>query len=142
MVLRWDPTQPQLTSWQNRSCKEKKYSNLKCHDDNERENVNWEKHLMLLDYLQSPHGFSHVMMLDADAVFVRPDLDTMRRLASILEETQTDLFVSDEDWLKNGQGRINGGVLFAKNTDFTRALFQDLWNCHRASWIEHPKTLQ
>lgn len=141
MVLRWAPTQPILTDWQKEKCKKNNLPDVRCHNDNERENINWEKHLMLLDYLKSPQNFSHVLMLDADAMFVRPDLDTMRRLSVLLEEKGNDLFLSDEDWLKHGEGRINGGVLFAKNTNFTRALFQDLWECHRNLRIEHPRTL-
>merc|ERR1719327_1019993 len=141
MVLRWDPTKPILTDWQKSKCEKSNVPDVVCHNSNERENINWGKHLMLLDYLNSPQNFSHVLMLDADAMFVRPDLDTMRRLGALLEETGKELFVSDEDWLKHGQGRINGGVVFAQNTNFTRALFQDLWDCHRSLQLDHPRTL-
>jgi len=138
---RWKSFQPQVTDWQAKKCIAQKVDEAKCQRDNERENLNWEKHLMLLDYLESPQNFSHVLMMDADAAFVRPDLDTMRRLAALLEEKEKDLFLSDEDWLKHGEGRINGGVVFAKNTNFTRALFKDLWECHRNLRIEKPRTL-
>eukprot|EP00439_Symbiodinium_sp_Y106_P076240 s30_g15.t1 len=63
VVLRWQPTHPQLTKWQRRT------------KNNERENFNWEKHLMLSEYLASPQNFTHVLMLDADAVLVKHPLN-------------------------------------------------------------------
>lgn len=141
MILRWQPSQPELTEWQNETCKLEKKDNIECIKKNERENINWEKHLMLSDYLNSSENFSHVMMLDADAMFTRPDLDSMTRMAAVLDEKGKDLFTASEDWLKYGEDRLNGGVLLAKNSQWTRDLFQDLWDCHRAMRLQHTRTL-
>jgi len=129
MVLRAQPTQPQLTQWMLRECGSK--SAGACMRQNERENFNWEKHLMMSDYLLSPQNFSHVLMLDADAALVQPQLNTLMGIAEVLEKEHKELFLTDEDWLDaNGKGRINGGLMFAKNSNFTRGLFQDTFDAH------------
>ena len=96
----------------------------------ERENFNWEKHLMLSEYLESPERFSYVMMLDADAALVRTDHNTLGEMAATLDMAGKDLLVANEDWLLNGEERVNGGLLFARNTPWTRKLFRDLFDCH------------
>jgi len=128
MVMRAQPTQPQLTPWQVRNCGKK--SVPACVRLNERENFNWEKHLMMSEYLLNGQNFSHVLMLDADAALVQPDRDTLRGIADSLHHEGKDLFLTDEDWLLYGEGRINGGLMFAKNTNFTKALFQDTFHAH------------
>eukprot|EP00443_Scrippsiella_acuminata_P112441 CAMPEP_0115628042 /NCGR_PEP_ID=MMETSP0272-20121206/29191_1 /TAXON_ID=71861 /ORGANISM="Scrippsiella trochoidea, Strain CCMP3099" /LENGTH=761 /DNA_ID=CAMNT_0003064487 /DNA_START=76 /DNA_END=2361 /DNA_ORIENTATION=- len=128
LIVRSRPTEPQLTPWQIRQCGKK--SADQCRKDNERENYNWEKHLMLAEYLNSPQNFSHVMMLDADAAFIRQDHNTLARIVDLMDIKRKDLFLTDEDWLKYGEGRINGGLIVAKNTAFTRGLFQDTFDAH------------
>lgn len=130
MVVRWQKTQPQLTKWQMRDCERKGRSAQWCEREWERENINWEKHLMMSEYLLSSEGFSHVFMLDADAAIVRPDVDVLAQMADLLDSNSRELLLSDEDWLNHGKGRINGGLLFAKNTQFTRDLFRDTFDCH------------
>jgi len=139
LILRAQPSQPQLTWWQYRQCKGPgNKSVLECVQANERENFNWEKHRMMADYLLSPQNFSHVLMLDADAALVKPSKDTLQDIARILEERGVDLFMTNEDWLENGQRRINGGFMMAKNTEFTRNLFQDTFDSH----LRGPKKLK
>jgi len=130
MVIRWQPTEPQLTAWQTERCQKENTDMDQCRLDNERENFNWEKHLLISEYLESPENFAYVIMLDADAAFVNPDHDTLGEMAALLESTGKDVLVADEDWLLNGEGRINGGLIFAKNNEFTRKLFKDLFECH------------
>lgn len=133
MVLRAYPTDPQLTDWMIKDCGSK--SKKLCAKLNERETFNWEKHLMMSDYMLSPQLFTHILMLDADAALIQPQLDTLRRIASILEEKSKELFLTDEDWLdENGKGRINGGLMFAKNTKFCQNLFQDTFDSHLAGY--------
>merc|ERR1719343_101535 len=69
-------------------------------------------------------------MLDADAAFIQPNHETVNEIIGILEKNGKALFLTDEDWLKYGEGRINGGLIMAKNTEFTRALFQDTFDAH------------
>merc|ERR1719343_1037205 len=69
-------------------------------------------------------------MLDADAAFIQPNHETVNEIIGILEKRGKDLFLTDEDWLKYGEGRINGGLIVAKNTEFTRGLFQDTFDAH------------
>eukprot|EP00929_Paragymnodinium_shiwhaense_P001437 TRINITY_DN101676_c0_g1_i1.p1 TRINITY_DN101676_c0_g1~~TRINITY_DN101676_c0_g1_i1.p1 ORF type:complete len:471 (-),score=89.58 TRINITY_DN101676_c0_g1_i1:48-1391(-) len=141
-VLRWQPTQPALTDWQLNFCHRDNISSSdECSKHYERENINWEKHLMIADYLNSTQAFSHVLMLDADAMFMRHDLDTMQRMADILEDKKAELFSASEDWLKYGENRLNGGVLLAKNSQFNRDLFNDLWECHRGMRVHRTRTL-
>jgi len=130
MILRWQATQPQLTPWQLEACTKANKNTEECGMEYERENFNWEKHLLLSEYLESPERFGYVMMLDADAALVRTDHNTLGEMAAILEMAGKDLFVADEDWLVNGEGRVNGGLLFARNTEWTRKLFRDLFDCH------------
>jgi len=130
MALRWRPTQPQLTPWQLDVCAKENKNRDQCRVDNERENFNWEKHLMLSEYLESPERFNYVLMLDADAALVQTDHNTLGEMAATLEMTEKDLLLADEDWLLHGEGRVNGGLLFARNTEWTRKLFRNLFDCH------------
>ncbi|CAE7358973.1 Nmral1 [Symbiodinium natans] len=133
MVLRAHPTEPQLTDWMIKDCGKK--SLRVCAKVNERETYNWEKHLMMQDYLLSPQAFTHVLMLDADAALIQPQLDTLQRIAAILDKKGKDLFLTNEDWLdQNGEARINGGLMLAKNTQFTQNLFQDTFDAHVAGY--------
>lgn len=133
MVIRAWPTDPQLPEWMIKECGKKSLN--ACTKMNERETYNWEKHLMMQDYLLSPQAFTHVLMLDADAALVQPQLDTLRRIAQILESEGKDLFLTNEDWLdENGARRINGGLMFAKNSIFTQNLFQDTFDAHWAGY--------
>lgn len=133
MVIRAWPTDPQLPQWMIKECGKKSLN--ACMKMNERETYNWEKHLMMQDYLLSPQAFTHVLMLDADAALVQPQLDTLRRIAQILESEGKDLFLTNEDWLdENGARRINGGLMFAKNSIFTQNLFQDTFDAHWAGY--------
>lgn len=129
MILRHQPSQPQLTPWEVQMCGPKT-STADCTKQWERENFNWEKHLQLSEYLESPENFTHILMLDADAALVHPESNTLQQMALELKIQNKQLFLSDEDWLKNGEGRINGGLLFAQNTPFTRAVFRDTFDAH------------
>lgn len=135
-IVRGRATEPQLTPWQTAQCG--KNSKIQCRQDNERENYNWEKHLMLSEYLNGPQKFAYVMMLDADACFIRQDHDTMKLITDLMAKNNKDLFLTDEDWLQYGAGRINGGLIVAKNTEFTRNLFQDTFDAH----LTGPKPLR
>eukprot|EP00931_Biecheleriopsis_adriatica_P008288 TRINITY_DN109499_c0_g1_i1.p2 TRINITY_DN109499_c0_g1~~TRINITY_DN109499_c0_g1_i1.p2 ORF type:complete len:235 (-),score=33.98 TRINITY_DN109499_c0_g1_i1:62-766(-) len=133
MVLRAYPTEPQLTDWMIKDCGKKTLQ--LCAKLNERETYNWEKHLMMSDYMLSDQAFTHVLMLDADAALIQPQLDTLRRIAAILDQEGKDLFLTDEDWLdQHGKGRINGGLMFAKNSKFSQSLFQDTFDAHVAGY--------
>ena len=133
MVIRAYPTEPQLPDWMIKECGKK--SLQACLKMNERETYNWEKHIMMQDYLLSSQGFTHVLMLDADAALVQPQLNTLHRIAQILDTQGKDLFLTNEDWLdENGARRINGGLMFAKNTKFTQNLFQDTFDAHWAGY--------
>jgi len=130
LALRWQPTQPQLTSWQLETCSNNHKNREDCEEEFERENFNWEKHLMMQEYLESSEKFSHVLLLDADGVLVRLDHDTLAGMAQRLEQENKDILVADEDWLQYGEGRINGGMVFAKNSAFSRTFFRDSFDCH------------
>jgi len=130
MALRSQASEPQLVPWQIERCNREGQNMSQCQFVNERENYNWEKHLMMIEYLESPAQFSHVLLMDADAALVRPDHDTIALMAAELDAQGKDILMTDEDWLKNGKGRINGGVLFAKNTEFSRMFFHDTFDAH------------
>lgn len=129
VVLRWHPTHPQLTKWQRRQCGSK-VDERTCTKNNERENFNWEKHLMLSEYLTSPQNFTHVLMLDADAALVKHPLNILGEIAKQMEARNLDVFLTSEDWLKYGENRINGGFLMTRNSAWTRHLFQDTFRAH------------
>lgn len=100
-----------------------------CKTRYERVNNNWEKEAMMLDYLEKP-GVDYVLIMDVDAVLVQPSADTIRNMARELERSKRDVLLTDEDWRERGQGHLNGGVLFAKSTDYARAFFRDLLKSH------------
>jgi len=128
MAIRWLPSTPQLTEWQLKQCGDK--SEKECTQSNERENFNWEKHRMLKEYLQSSQNFSHVLMLDADAALVNHNHNVLEKMAEKIEAVKGDVFLTNEDWLKNGENRINGGVILAKNTKWSQDLFEDTTEAH------------
>lgn len=147
MVLRWKPSEPQLTPWQWRQCQEHKMNESECTMRNERENFNWEKHLAMSEYLaaaadpgseQTGGNFSHILVMDADAALVRQGMDTLGGMARTLAGEGKDVLLADEDWLKNGKGRINGGLLFANTgagavkSAFARQLFRGTFDAHVA----------
>jgi len=110
----------------------KKSDEAKCLRSAAHETFNWEKHRMMLEYLGSPENFSHVMVLDADAALVHHAHDTMSIMAAELAAAGKDFLLTNEDWMGPGAGasRINGGMLFAANTPFTKALFEDMLDAH------------
>eukprot|EP00440_Ansanella_granifera_P008422 gb/GFBE01009124.1/.p1 GENE.gb/GFBE01009124.1/~~gb/GFBE01009124.1/.p1 ORF type:complete len:363 (+),score=99.54 gb/GFBE01009124.1/:1-1089(+) len=130
MIMRWKPTEPQVTTWQKADCNKKSRSDSDCVKDWERENFNWEKHLMLYEYLLSDQKFTHVLMLDADAALVKHDVSILGVMEKELNDRHLDVFLTNEDWLQHGEQRINGGVIMAKNTEFSQNLFQDTFASH------------
>ncbi|CAK0792933.1 unnamed protein product [Prorocentrum cordatum] len=120
----------------------KKGDEAKCFRSIAHEAFNWEKEKLMLDYLSSPHNFSHVMVLDADAALVHHAHDIMSGMAAELSAAGKELLITNEDWMGPGAGasRINGGLLFAANSPFTRALFEDMLDAHaRGGGFKQPR---
>lgn len=133
MVLRYLASKPQLTPWEEELCLKDsgKVDEQQCEKRWERENFNWEKHLQLAEYLKNERRqFTHVLMMDADAAFSQLRRDTLREMATALEEANKEVFLTNEDWLQNGEDRINGGLIFVKNSKFSLNLFQDTFEAH------------
>lgn len=142
MVLRWKSslqTPPWLESQCTMNLQASPIEMKNCKQQNERDTFNWEKERMMLDYLLSSHNFSHVLVMDADAALVSPKHDTLQELARELEHVGKELLLTNEDWLVEGADRINGGLLFAKNTPFTKALFADMLDAHYLGTLERPR---
>merc|ERR1719469_328537 len=96
----------------------------------------------MIEYLRSSEEFSHVFVLDADAALVQPDHNTMQHMALELQGAGKELFLTNEDWLgdQSSQTRINGGLLFAKNTEFNKNVFEDMLQAHMQSGGNpHPR---
>merc|ERR1712060_673208 len=57
-------------------------------------------------------------------------------MANLLEASGKEFFLANEDWIgdPSSKTRINGGLLFAKNTEFTRALFADMLAAHQSNF--------
>ncbi|CAK0828326.1 unnamed protein product [Prorocentrum cordatum] len=51
------------------------------------------------------------------------------------------LLLTDEDWSGKGRGRINGGLLFAENSHFTRELFEDILDAHWHGYLPEARSL-
>jgi len=100
-----------------------------CRRKYERMSFNWEKEAMLVDYL-SQRDVKYAMALDCDAAMVHKRDDTMKKMAAELERTGRDILIADEDWWLNGKGMLNGGMVFAKNTPFTRKFFNSIVQAH------------
>lgn len=130
MILRLATGPVPLTKWQFSSCTNTSKDEVQCVSENQREDANWEKEEMMSKYLNEP-GITHVMILDADAVLMQTHLDTLNELADLLDESGKDMLFTDEDWHVNGTHRVNGGLLFAKVTDFTKEYYGGLVQAHR-----------
>lgn len=149
-----------LQAWEIEICKIEQpkrgieYSFKQCEVDFQRENFNWEKHLMLHDYLElllptGFHRFTHVGMLDADAALTNYHIDSIGLVAYHLARRNKDLFMGNEDWLPyqkqeqldNQRTRANGGLIIARNDKFSRSLFKDTFQAHvRGNKLEVWKT--
>merc|ERR1719282_651390 len=85
---------------------------------------------MVLHYLEKFH-VPHMLILDADLALVHRERDTIDAMIHMLDATQKDVLLANQDWQKNGgEKRINCGMMFVKNTEFTRTLFQNLVQAH------------
>ncbi|CAD7922148.1 unnamed protein product [Amoebophrya sp. A25] len=134
-------TRSHLQDWQRYQCSEQKKSAEQCEKDFQRENFNWEKHLMLADYLNLKEGkgyrFTHVAMLDGDLALVNRQVDSLGLLAWHMWRAGKSLFMANEDWLKGedeGAARSharrgNGGFILATGS-FGRKLFLDSFDAH------------
>lgn len=76
MVVRWKPTLREVPRVV-KKCPKAAAQHLQCLHENEGRTFNWEKELLMLEYLLSPENFSHVLVLDADAALVHPEHDTL-----------------------------------------------------------------
>jgi len=130
MVLRWKRTLP-LTEWQEEMCSQKGQSREECAKSWERENFCWEKFPFMVDYLLNSQEFTHMIMLDADAALIRHQVDILGGIAQQVQQQNVDVFLTNEDWLKNGQERINGGVIMARNSKWSEDMFQDAFEAHK-----------
>lgn len=138
MVLRWKRTLP-LTDWQHEQCHRKGTKREECIKKWERENFCWEKFPFMVDYLLNSQEFTHMIMLDADAALVRHHVDILGGIAQQMQDQNIDVFLTDEDWLKNGQNRINGGVIMARNSKWSEDMFQDAFDAHKLGPKMHKK---
>jgi len=129
-IIRWKPSEPQLTEWQQKDRVCAGLNETECTKHFERENFNWEKHMMLSEYLQSAAQFTHILMLDADIALVQHSHNILGDMASSLAAQSKELFLTNEDWLEHGEKRINGGLIFAANSKWSRNLFQDTFDAH------------
>jgi len=109
------------------------------HKDSFRENANFEKWKMLLELLEEP-GVTHALIIDADAALVNHKIDSVRVMARELEKVAKDILLADEDWRERGAGRINGGMLFAKATDYSRMALKEMLVSHQQGthYRNHP----
>eukprot|EP00434_Breviolum_minutum_P009390 symbB.v1.2.008269.t1/scaffold518.1/size193124/10 len=130
MVLRWKQTLP-LTEWQEQMCHKSGKDREECLKSWERENFCWEKFPFMVDYLLNSQEFTHMIMLDADAALVHHQVDILGGIAQQMQQQNVDVFLTNEDWLKNGQERINGGVIMARNSKWSEDMFQDAFEAHK-----------
>lgn len=107
-----------------------------------RENVNWEKFQLLLDYFEGGGGnVTHILFMDVDATFIHPDLahDTARAMAAEMDRRGASLLLADEDYrgpAGTGRGKANGGVQMWRNTAYSKALLKVLLAAHRDMFAE------
>lgn len=118
-----------LVSSQWKGCQEHKQDDTYCRNFYMRQNHNWEKEGMLADYLNESAN-KYVLVMDGDAALVHHKHNTMQEMAKELSRTNRDVLMADEDWSNLGKGKLNGGLIFAKNTEFTRKFFSDIVQSH------------
>jgi len=131
MVLRWQTRHADSTTfWQRKDCLQAAKKDDVCKRQWERDNYLWERHRMMEDYLQGDNEFTHVLLLDADASPMRPELNTLGRMASMLVEEGKDVLITVADWVQRGAGRVSSAVTFARKAPFALKLFQDMLDAH------------
>jgi len=93
----------------------------------DRVNANFEKFVFMSKCLSLP-DVTHCMIMDQDAVLVQPKIDGLGQMASELEKAGKDILLANEDWHVGGEGtrNINGGMLFAKSTAYSKKWFAEL----------------
>eukprot|EP00729_Bicosta_minor_P021986 gene21986-19108_t len=116
--LKWMDA-PKLLPWQEEDC-EKDNDKDKCISGMHRKNANWLKLETILEYLDSPAAPEYVLMVDAGGyviIHTKPNHDNLQAMIDTLAESGKSVMFGDESWGDhNAALRINGGVMFAKNT--------------------------
>lgn len=91
---------------------------------------------VMANYLET-NAAEYVLFIDADVViWTRPGHDTLEVLIKHLEALGKDVMYADEDWVKNdkgepnSKGRLNGGMIFAKNTPWAARFFRNISAYH------------
>lgn len=51
----------------------------------------------MVDYLLNSQGFTHMIMLDADAALVRHQVDILGSIAKQMREQDVDVFLTNEE---------------------------------------------
>mmetsp|Transcript_38568 Transcript_38568/g.81978 ORF Transcript_38568/g.81978 Transcript_38568/m.81978 type:complete len:535 (+) Transcript_38568:156-1760(+) len=122
------------TPWQSQQCGKRHHTSkdiYECQRKYDGENNSWEKCAMMVHYLERS-GARHVLLLDADAAFVHKEQDTVGNLIRELEVAGKDMLLANIDYEKgNGPNRLSCSMMFAKSTDFTRTLFNNLVQAHK-----------
>merc|ERR1712046_535429 len=98
MAIRWKPTLETPSQYKSCDRQRDKKEIRNCWLNAERENFNWEKHQVMLDYLRSTEGFTHILM-DADAALVHQTHNTMELMVGMLQSASKDLLLTNEDWI-------------------------------------------
>jgi len=97
----------------------------------DRVNANFEKFVFMNKLLSLP-DVTHALILDLDTVLVQPQIDSLSQMARELDNSGRDVLVANEDWhmrhdkKKNTSfvdNNANGGMLFAKKTQYAQDLF-------------------
>ncbi|CAK0890326.1 unnamed protein product [Prorocentrum cordatum] len=134
--VKWEPWQEDFCAGKLSNLTRKPSIDLKqCQKMENREVSAWEKMRMMRDML-NVLGFTHVLILDCDAVMNHMRRDTMSEMAQLLEQESNpsrsrQILLISED-CRGGDGPdgkgtgLNAGMMFAKNTGLTRQLFADM----------------
>ena len=92
----------------------------------------WLKLETISEYLASTTPPEYVLMVDADVVIhTVPNHDNIQVMIDTLAASGKSVMFGDESWGDhNAALRINGGVMFARNTPWAKAFFKNLTAPH------------
>eukprot|EP00039_Didymoeca_costata_P008824 m.117066 g.117066 ORF g.117066 m.117066 type:complete len:579 (+) comp14245_c0_seq11:305-2041(+) len=96
-----------------------------------REQANWLKLQVLLDYCESDAA-EYFLFLDADVVMMtRPGHDPVGRAVELMNEKNVDILWANEDW--QNQYQLNGGFILVRNCEWSKTYFRTLLEDHKAA---------
>lgn len=109
----------------------------RCYYNYHRENCNWYKFHLILQYLENPDN-EYILYIDSDVILkTHPHADPITDLVNVLNSENRDILMADEDWQCteprwqnepkcHHRGMVNGGLILIRNCEWSKQFFKNM----------------